>query len=741
LALWAGQVHGHSVAQVMTTKRIADPESIATVNTGDILTFIIQVTPFPNNATQGAGAYITEYIPGNTEVVGARLIDEDGHTVMPHRGPRMNDGYGPRARHDEFDGLGLLQGSMSAVYADTGIFYSSDPRTARSPDDVFLSVFNGIEIDPGPSGAGQLDQELGFTGPPYHAHNEWDRTQTLAFGVSGGTVGGDGRGNTPFGFGSPVAGQHTHYMFDVVADPECSDGINNDADTEVDYPNDPQCASALDDDETAASDAPLGPWQRIHYWGSEVGTGGNTDCSNCASDIVRVGVPTDEGWNLSPDNPLPPNTNAVRFAVGELIVGQAYFAEISLRVTGLPLDPAMNADANCAEVFGGDAAMPQNGQDNAWRYYVASPACVRLNLFFDLEADKLYAIQGDTVTYTLRGKNLSPIAQTNVVVTDSFVNGDLSFLGMLQGAAPTVTAGLLTWPAMSLAAGENYIFQWQMEVLGNMGSTLNQARYVSDALPAPGFTVSAMTYIEPLVVLAQAAAVSPTSTSAGSEVRYTVTLTNPGSGQADVDASSYIEVSLPAGFAYCAPPTCAQPTINTVGVTDPAIAGSELTFVNGLQAIAANGGTLVLEFSANVGGGVTPGQYTINARSRFDDNGVGREVEVSDYALAPLLVDVFRSNAPILFAPIITGATIVTGETSEGEGATITVFVNGNSVPNVFADFGGFFSATVPTLYQGQRISATARSAGEVESFRSSPEVIVAPRPEMIFDHGFETPP
>jgi len=51
------------------------------VSPGDILTFRIRFTPVPNGATRGLGGYITDYIPQNTEVVGARIVDADGNTV------------------------------------------------------------------------------------------------------------------------------------------------------------------------------------------------------------------------------------------------------------------------------------------------------------------------------------------------------------------------------------------------------------------------------------------------------------------------------------------------------------------------------------------------------------------------------------------------------------------------------------------------------------------------------------
>jgi hypothetical protein len=213
-----GQTSGaHSVAQVQTAIRIArstaatiDPQgrpgvggvdSDTAIQVGDILTFVVQFTPLPNNATRGAGGYITVYIPTNTEVVGARFVDRDGSSVTPHRGPQMNDGWGPQGSSGKFSGLAPAgyHGSMSALYADTGIFYSTDALTLRAPADTFIDVTNGLVISPVPTGAGQLDGFLGFSGPPFYAHNEWDRIQTLAFGVSGGSLGLNGRGNTIYG--------------------------------------------------------------------------------------------------------------------------------------------------------------------------------------------------------------------------------------------------------------------------------------------------------------------------------------------------------------------------------------------------------------------------------------------------------------------------------------------------------------------------------------------------------------
>jgi len=731
----------HSVGQVQTAKRIAqatiidlDPQgnpvpggmgTDTTAQVGDILSFVIRFTPVPNGASRGAGGYITEYIPPNTEVVGVRIIDAAGKTIPPQRGPQMDDGWGPRNRANELDALGLLQGSLAQVYADTGMFFSTDIRTTRAPDDVFLSVFNGLELDPRPTGINGLGDLLGVFNDPYFGHNAWDLTQAFAYGVNGGTVIGSGNGNTPFEYGSAVAGPQTHYAFEKVDTPACSDGIDNDNDGPMDYPADPDCVSALDDDETNASDGPVGPWQRIRYAGSEIGVGGDTECESCQGGYVRVGVPTDLGWDLSADNALPPGTNAVRFAVGELIVGKEYFAEVSLRVTGLPLDPNMGADVNCAEVFGGDAAMPQNGQDNTWRYFLPGPSCVQLNLVFELDVDKLIAVSGDTLTYHIHGKNLSTQPQTNVVVTDTWVNGDVSFDQIIAGPVIAPAGNTLTWPTMTLQPGEEYDFIWEMTVTNDKETTLNRAIYTSSEIGSP-FDVVALTTIEPLSVLDQIVTVAPTSTAAGSNVTYTAVITNSGTGPTALNGTSFVGFDLPTGFTFCGAPGCNQPTINGNGVADPIVNGNRLSFESGLAVIAPGGGTMTVVFDATVGAGVAPGLYRVDIQTTVDDPGVGRDVEIANFGLAALLVDMLQTAPPTLDEPVLAGAQIVTGVTASlVAGDTVTVFVNGNSAPTVFSVGGGVFSAAVPTLYAGQHLNATAQTPGEVESVLSSPDVVV----------------
>jgi hypothetical protein len=348
--------HADNVGQVTTAKQITrqtiqfigitegptPPANFGDVrvNVGDVLTYRIRFTPVPNGATRGLGGYVTDYIPKNTEIVGVRIVDIDGNTVPPHLGGLAQDGVGPRGiKHYPAP---LREGSISQLYADTGVFFSTDERTARTPADVFLTVDNGVAMATAtsvtsegfavslatPSAASAMLKIV--NGTTAHAHNVWDALEGAAWGsgkavsVLDGTTlrsfNNGGNGNAPFGYGSPVAGPQSHSPFELQA----------------------TAANRLQ------ATARTGPWRRIAVPGATIGAG---DAVTGAGPLLRTGLPADDiGRDVSTANPLPsflfPDDNgdyttAVRFAVGELVVGEEYFAEISLRVNALPLDPDM----------------------------------------------------------------------------------------------------------------------------------------------------------------------------------------------------------------------------------------------------------------------------------------------------------------------------------------------------------------------------------------------------------------
>ena len=158
---------GHSVGQLQTTKFLA-PETVQLLisragsgtpglQVGDIISYIIQFTPVANGATNGVAGYVTDYIPPGTEVVGASVVQPSGSSyinVSPSLPGSIDNGWsGGQNTYlvapfntSAFDATGLCasnapgpiftnncNGSVAQVYADTGIFYSTDSRTAQFP--------------------------------------------------------------------------------------------------------------------------------------------------------------------------------------------------------------------------------------------------------------------------------------------------------------------------------------------------------------------------------------------------------------------------------------------------------------------------------------------------------------------------------------------------------------------------------------------------------------------------------
>jgi uncharacterized repeat protein (TIGR01451 family) len=396
----------HSVGQVQTQTYFA-PETIDLIlsragtglQVGDNANYIIQFTPVANGATTGAGGYITAYIPAGTEVVGASIVTPSGTSfaeIPPDLPGTIDEGWGkgeqtwsgPIFTNNNYINTTVpnrnlsgkcsgataakCNGTLAQVYADTGIFYSTDTRTkyTETDSDGRITQLDGYEVDPTAEAA--LIAIIGTTKAT--THNLWDANQNNAFGAK--TIAplsspptpantaplvnpNQGRGTTPLGVGSAVAGPLTGYPLD----------------------------------NTGA----VGPWQRISYLGSRTLTdaqvcrataASTSTCNTTANAQAVAGSYTNDGYSLSSSNPLPSNTNTVRWAIGKLLVGRVYYVKLNLRLTALP--PAGGIILN-TEVFGGDAAGANDGHDSVWRYHVPSVASARADLAVSKE---LVAVNG-----------------------------------------------------------------------------------------------------------------------------------------------------------------------------------------------------------------------------------------------------------------------------------------------------------------------------------------------------------
>ena len=704
------------VAQVLTNKTLPpatvaliDPETGTSsgggttdvkVGPGDVILFRFKYFPVPDKIVRGLQGYLTEYIPANTEVVGVRILDANGLTIPPRYPGISVDGCAGNC--PGFSGLPsgsgprtLPSGSIAQIYADTGVFYSTATPTQATPADSFLTLKNGVLMSPEPRNVGAITGLLG-TSSPLYAHQAWDWAQVRAYGISnpgGNASKNGGTGVTPHLYGSPVAGPLTHYRFEAS---EPSPGV------------------------IQFNDTP-GPWQRIVYPGAQVGTG---VAATTAGALVRVNQDTTSGFDLKPATPLPAGTQAVRFALGEVRVGEPGYAEIALRVKATPLDPVRNRDVDCAEVFGGDtsaASATVRGRDNPWPTYLTSPACVYLNLLFDLEVDKPLAKTGEVLTYTLTGKNLSLNTQNQASVRLKYDSNDVAYVAGSASVGPGGAAALvsncdgdgktcLVWPPSDLSRSAEYKLTAQFTV-GGGGHVTNVmfANYRSTQLPAPGFTTQALTVIrEVAVVKVDLSAAS--STGAGGVASFSGNLFNPGTGTASLSSVSLI---LPSGWAVSGPVQLSGVTLTCTS----GCAGSSPTFSTGVS--LQPGQSQPLTFGASVPPGTATGLYDVDLQVWASQTMFGGAFETYFPNAARAAVGASRSTSPAVDCPIGSAATQVAGSTSEPDGTTIRVYLNGIVRGTATASAGRWVLsnlASFGTLYGGLEVRASAAAAGELES-------------------------
>jgi uncharacterized repeat protein (TIGR01451 family) len=697
----------HSVGQVQTTKFFA-PETVqllkarvvagqpAGFQVGDTVTYIIQFSPIANSATIGANGYITDYIPPGTQVIGASYVNKSGTvlvagdtydnyiTVSPSLPGSMPAGWGGSNGNtylnpfnvNSYDSTGrcaaagiaagACNGRLSDLYADTGIFYSTDPRTQVFPavPTRIVQGINGYFVNA--TREGQLNPIIGQADAT--THNLWDAAMTNAFGTSAGVglptpapnanavvgrLSSTGSGPVPFGAGSPVAGPQSGYPLDYTAQ--------------------------------------VGPWQRIAYSGSRMGDitlgparadSQSSPLGDNANGLVNAtpyplfvtGNPTPLGYNVTPNNPLPSGTNAVRWAVGKLVVGQISYVKITLRLTApVPAEGIINS----SEVFGGDASdLTGTGTsgsiDNPWVYHVPSVADNNSNLYvsktacqFDATATTCVPLSGTyfpantTITYQITYLNTGNNAQTNVVLSDIMpcqtaantlvrvgtVTGPLSAVVTPPPFTTTVAAAgncsttpqtrsTVTFPTLgSLAPGAGGLVILNIK---NTATTVNDdvvntAKLTSTSVPN-GILSSAVTFVgnatNPALVVSKTALQS--TGIAGGTAQYTIVMKNIGTGPAlgiQVDdilpstGGTVVDPALRFNYASLASVTSTGlstaslfTTTGTAALMTPALSpystqpGAEnkirVNFNFGAASSLAAGGAITLTFNVTIGAGL-----------------------------------------------------------------------------------------------------------------------------------------
>ena len=686
----SAQVYAHSVAQVQTTKYFA-PETVQelidkanagvpSLQIGDIISYIVEFTPVANGSNIGVQGYVTDYVPLGTEVVAASIVSKDGlgnfNDVAPSLPGNSPVGWGARPNPGFVAPFALAgQANMCEVQADTGIFYSTDARTSVNPILPLRVaqglVGNGYTITP--ARMGQLNPYLNQINAT--THNLWDANQVVAFGMNVAPVAqppvratristgaGFNVGSVPFNAGSPVAGLQTGYQLD---------------DTGL-----------------------VGPWNRISYPGSRMG-----DQSTGPALVAGVpglggvcGFPTSAGYNLSPANPLPSNTNAVRWALGKLQVGEVKYVRISLRITS-PV--GIDGIVNSSEVFGADTAAddPSTGittGDNVWLYHVPSVADNNSNLmllktvvgYYDpLTPLVLTPSSGEfiplnsKVRYRVTYLNSGTSVQNNVTLTDTLpchaiANAATNFAvvsgPMLAPAVPPVTpAGTcgvgaaldvrssFVFPTIaSLAPGVSGAIEYDVQTAaaaaGATNVVTNSGLMTSTSIPG-GVTSNAVSYMQAEPNLAISKTTSTPTVSAGGIADYTITVTNNGTAPATnvivydflpsmggtiADPLTQFRYSGTTSITGLLPVTGMAASPPTLQPNNVNLNQQEVSWNFAAQPLAP-GASVSINFSAQVGANVasTPSAYGNNASVTYLGLTVGRK-DVSGVAgvtvLSPL---------------------------------------------------------------------------------------------------------
>jgi len=592
--------HADSVGQSQVTKFFA-PETIQMlldrtnsgnpgIQPGDTLSYIIESIPVDDGGTQGVNGYITDYVPIGLEVIGASFVSRVPSPGKPGGFDYVNKAINP---------AGLMQagtGNRGAIFAglipfddgalpegsqDTGIFYSTDPRTAYR---------SGVGVLPFVLGVGGCTG-AGFAPGIYNVFNDWDYAQFLAFGNGCGSSLANalgalraGSGVQPIvslgiglgwaGLGSPVAGPLTYYTNDY------NPGL-------VVLPVSP--VAAVLPPITALPYSGIGPWQRISYPGSRIGGSGLIAPALIpGGGLVTAGVnnsvPTSAGHFLSAGNPLPYNalvttvaalrnplttghTNAVRWAFGQRMVGTIERVKISFRVKSIANFGSPGVDfQNHSSVFGGDITAPGAGKDLTYKYLAPTQSVsdARIMLIKQVVAVKIVPAplppaspwrptDGATLAPTdivkyrityLNGTATSLSGFTLHDIPDPLAGQTCGLLTATSGtpflATPVVSAvniGGIDWlPApfsagSVLAPGEGGFVELECTVgAGGVGTVVTNTALASSTLPivdAYSYAPSSIFAIPP-ASLSQSKTVTPLAVVAGGQVKYSIIVSSTG---------------------------------------------------------------------------------------------------------------------------------------------------------------------------------------------------------------------
>ncbi len=213
--------------------------------------------------------------------------------------------------------------------------------------------------------------------------------------------------------------------------------------------------------------------------------------------------------------------------------------------------------------------------------------------------DKATPVNGDQITYTLTVANAGPAQATGVTVADTLPAGKVTFVSASAGCSHS--SGVVTCGPASVTAGGDVQFQITVAVTDATGGLSNTAQITAVDQPDPDSTPNngtgngeddqvTLSTPQPVADLELSNVVNNATPAVGTNVTFTVTLTNQGP---DPATDVQVNALLPAGYTLVSatPSSGSYDPITgdwTVGVL-PATVGSNTETLTLVATVLATG--------------------------------------------------------------------------------------------------------------------------------------------------------
>jgi hypothetical protein len=488
---------------------------------GDFIEYKVAFPVQTNGTNAGPGGYITFYRPNGTQIAGAWIVDATGAIIPANKAVASNGegtsrGWGPQGQKTFTTGangwnpastaactsagftIANCNAGLAYIYGDTGIFYSTRSDTSFFANgSTVATLANGYLINPSNTAPWLGIGGIGTT----RIHNKWDAVQVNAFGTAGTPLANGfsavedtkvnplGRGATPFNAGSPVAGPDSGLQWD--------------------------------------RHGTVGPWNRISYPGSCIANNPTAAPANGAGSVIPQAagaavnsvdacLVTSAGRALSDTALLPVTTNALRFALGGVYVGETKYVKIRAKV----INAASLGVANW-EGHGGDSAQGlKDSNDNPWRYWVGAVGNLRLGSAKLIIDNVIIAVNGApyngtsvppsaTIRYRVTYVNAYAGTQTNVVLSDILPTQATGTSNFSVTSGPNIipaslpTSGTFSFTAIpTLASGAGGVIEFDVATTGVIGNTITDTARINSVQVPTLATSSAVTLVaaQPVIV-------------------------------------------------------------------------------------------------------------------------------------------------------------------------------------------------------------------------------------------------